>query len=148
MATPKSVSQLAPGAVGASVAATIRREVDTFLVDLFNKPDWKAAIELHPCQIVESAVRRRRNDRVPFNQLSIDVIYCVFAELLELDRIYDPTFPTIAIERHRKNLFTVRRVSTVWNDFLVSSPRYWPAVNIGNDRILVKLAITRAQILR
>ncbi|KAG8952047.1 hypothetical protein FRC04_005380 [Tulasnella sp. 424] len=154
MATPQSVSQPSPGEAKVSVAATIRGEVDTFLGELFNKlnhlvsdksPSKKADIELHLCEIVESAVRRRRNDRVPFAQLPVDVVHCVFAEALDLERIYDVEFPIRAIGLHKKHLLRMRLVSVAWNEFLVSSPRYWPAINVWAHPRLVELSIKRAR---
>lgn len=154
MATPQSVSQPSPGEAKVSVAATIRGEVDTFLGDLFSKlnhlvsdksPSKKADIELRLCEIVESAVRRRRNDRVLFAQLPMDVVHCVFAEALDLERIYDVDFPIRAIGMHKKHMSRMRLVSVAWNEFLVSSPRYWRAINVWAHPRLVKLSIKRAR---
>ncbi|KAG8898496.1 hypothetical protein FRC01_010890, partial [Tulasnella sp. 417] len=82
--------------------------------------------------------------RLVYSRLPSDIIHCVFSLALDLDRIHEPDLPLDVLEDHRKQLFRMRCVSVAWNEFLVSGPRYWPAVNLRTPPDLLKTNLQRA----
>ncbi|KAG9012234.1 hypothetical protein FRB90_006780 [Tulasnella sp. 427] len=108
-------------------------------------PTGHSSGEIALYEAIEFAVRRRRNSRVPFNILPIDIIHHVFAETLDLHWIHDLDFPVKSIEAHRTKLYLLRRVSVSWNALILATPTYWAAVNLGVSLPVLETALARAQ---
>ncbi|KAG8918090.1 hypothetical protein FRC01_002047 [Tulasnella sp. 417] len=108
-------------------------------------PNLTPANEIAVCEAIEIAVRRRRNSRVAINRLAVDIVHYIFAEALDLDRLHDVDFPLDSIETHRKQLFQLRCVSVAWNEFLLASPRYWSAINMGVSSEVLEKKLERAR---
>lgn len=90
-------------------------------------------------------MRRRRNQQISFHQLPVDIIHLIFGMVLNLDRIHDYDLPLDDLVQYRVHLFNMRRVSLAWNAVLLSSPRYWCAIDIGTpDRVAASI-LARAQ---
>lgn len=96
-------------------------------------------------EAIEVAIRRRRNGLAAINRVMVDIIHCIFAEVLDLDRIHDVDYPLDRVEAHRKQLFRLRCVSSQWNEFILASPRYWSAINIGVSPEGIIRTMERAQ---
>ncbi|KAG9014413.1 hypothetical protein FRB90_005331 [Tulasnella sp. 427] len=101
--------------------------------------------EIAICQAIEVIIRRRRNKRLLINRIPTDVIDLVFSYAIDLSRVHDPSTTLDELEEHRKLLFTMRCVSKLWDDFLVSGPRYWQAVNLRTNVDTVQSILLRAE---
>ncbi|KAG8976493.1 hypothetical protein FRC05_003736 [Tulasnella sp. 425] len=104
-----------------------------------------SANQITTYEAIEVAIRRRRNGLAAINRVTIDIIHCIFAEVLDLDRIHDADYPLDRVEAHRKQLFRLRCVSSQWNEFILASPRYWSAINIGVSSEVIIRTMERAQ---
>ncbi|KAG8914366.1 hypothetical protein FRC00_014220 [Tulasnella sp. 408] len=102
-------------------------------------------VEIAICEAIEVIIRRRRNKRLAHGRLPADIIHYVFSLALDLDRIHEPDLPLEVLEDHRKQLFGMRCVSAEWNEFLVSGPRYWHAVNLRTPPDILKTNLQRAE---
>ncbi|KAG8921776.1 hypothetical protein FRC01_014902 [Tulasnella sp. 417] len=63
---------------------------------------------------------------------------------LGVDRDHDPHFPLEELDKNRQQLTRMRQVSSTWNDFLVSSPRYWQAINVKSPPQAIVAGIERS----
>ncbi|KAG8914365.1 hypothetical protein FRC00_014219 [Tulasnella sp. 408] len=126
---------------------TLTDRVDAFLKESFSveRRDGGDEAEIAICEAIEVIIRRRRNKRLVHSRLPADIIHCVFSLALDLDRIHEPDLPLDVLEDHRKQLFRMRCVSAAWNEFLVSGPRYWPAVNLRTPSDILKTHLQRAE---
>ncbi|KIO29059.1 hypothetical protein M407DRAFT_21802 [Tulasnella calospora MUT 4182] len=61
-----------------------------------------------------------------------------------MDQIHDPNFPLHDLEVHRRQINRMRRVSTMWNNFLLSSPRYWQVLSIKSPPPTITAGIKRS----
>lgn len=102
------------------------------------------ATEVAACDVVDLAIRRRRNERAPFAQLSTDLVHSIFGIVLEVDRVHDPNVPVGGFVPNPPQLACLRQVSSAWNDFLLSSPRYWQTIDIGGPPQAITAGIERS----
>ncbi|KAG9042784.1 hypothetical protein FS837_010389 [Tulasnella sp. UAMH 9824] len=125
---------------------TLIDRVDAFLKELFSveRRDGGEKAEIAICEAIEVIIRRRRNSRLVHSRLPADIIHCVFSLALDLDRIHEPDLSLEMLEDHRKQLFQMRCVSAAWNEFLVSGPRYWLAVNLRTPLDILKTNLQHA----
>ncbi|KAG9042785.1 hypothetical protein FS837_010390 [Tulasnella sp. UAMH 9824] len=126
---------------------TLTDRVDAFLKESFSveRRDGGDEAEIAICEAIEVIIRRRRNRRLVHSRLPADIIHHVFSLALDLDRIHEPDLPLEVLEDHRKQLFRMRCVSATWNEFLVSGPRYWRAVNLRTPPDILKTNLQRAE---
>lgn len=115
----------------------------------FGSPKTKSlwdtiATEVAVCDAVELAIRRRRNERAPFAQLSTDLVHSIFGIVLEVDRVHDPSLSVGDFVPNPPQLTCLRQVSSAWNDFLLASPRYWQTIDIGGPPQAITAAIERS----
>ncbi|KAG8985287.1 hypothetical protein FRB90_004834 [Tulasnella sp. 427] len=68
-----------------------------------------------------------------FGNIAIEVVHYIFEFALNLDRVHDLGFPLKELHGHRRQLTAMRGVSSMWNDFLLSSPRYWCVINLSSN---------------
>lgn len=80
-----------------------------------------------------------------FGRLAVDVVHHIFHMILELDRIHDYDVPFEVLDELRRAVFCLRCVSTSWNHFILSSPRYWCVINVRGPQAAMVMAIERAQ---
>ncbi|KAG8946946.1 hypothetical protein FRC00_009361, partial [Tulasnella sp. 408] len=96
------------------------------------------------CEAVEVVLRRQRNEWSLFSRLDVDVVHSIFEAALDMDQIHDPSFLLENLDEHRHQLFRMRSVSTSWNKFLLSSPRYWRVIDIKSPSAVTSAAIERS----
>ncbi|KAG9016753.1 hypothetical protein FRB90_002275 [Tulasnella sp. 427] len=131
-----------------ALTTSLASRVDAFLTESFalddvvgGNPDEEIAI----CQAIELVVRRRRNRRLLINRMPTDVIDLVFSYAVDLNEVHNLGTTLDELEEHRKLLFTMRCVAKSWNDFLVSGPRYWQAVNLRTPSYVLQSILERAE---
>lgn len=90
-------------------------------------------------------MRRRRNQHISFHQLPVEIIHLIFGMVLNLNRIHDYDLPLEDLVQYRVHLFNMRRVSLAWNTVLLSSPRYWCAIDIVTPDRVAESILARAQ---
>ncbi|KAG8976494.1 hypothetical protein FRC05_003737 [Tulasnella sp. 425] len=137
-----------------TLITTLQPQVDILLERIYQSSSGlfpnststeEIANQIATYEAIEVAVRRRRNSLVAINRLPIDIVHCIFAEALDLDRIHDADFPLDRVEAHRKHLFRLRCVSVSWNEFCLVSSRYWSAINLGVSEEIIVRTMKRAQ---
>ncbi|KAG8912671.1 hypothetical protein FRC01_004957, partial [Tulasnella sp. 417] len=134
-----------------SLQEFVQQQVDSFMDDLFRAARERSstlssqAAKIKIFDTIEVTIRRRRNEYVSFNQLPTDIIHLIFGMTLSLNRIHDYELSLGGLEQHRRHLSNIRCVSSVWNAFLLSSPKYWCAINIAAPEKVVELTLARAQ---
>ncbi|KAG9044649.1 hypothetical protein FS837_007764 [Tulasnella sp. UAMH 9824] len=138
------------------IVSIVQVRVDAFLKEIFDicksseeglktKSLWDTiATEFAICDSVEVAVRRRRNQRTSFAHLTTDIVHYIFGMVVEVDRVHDPDLPVRALDENREDLFRMRRVSSAWNEFLLSSPRYWQTIHIASPPQVITAALERS----
>ncbi|KAG8949479.1 hypothetical protein FRC04_008578 [Tulasnella sp. 424] len=126
---------------------TLKLRVDAFIGEtrLLEAPNGGDEDEISLCDALEILVRHRRNKRLLFSRLPTDVIHSVFTSALDIDRIHEPDLPLEVLEDHQKQLFRMRSVCVAWNEFLVSGPRYWLAVNLRTPPEVLQITLKRAE---
>ncbi|KAG8909786.1 hypothetical protein FRC01_006724, partial [Tulasnella sp. 417] len=102
------------------------------------------AAEIAICEAVQVATRRKRNERTLFSHLPADIVHSIFGIVLDVDRIHDPKLPAKLVNEIPNQLDCMRLVSSAWNHFLLSSPRYWQAIDVGTPRKKITLALERS----
>ncbi|KAG8922506.1 hypothetical protein FRC01_013950, partial [Tulasnella sp. 417] len=102
------------------------------------------ATEIAVYKAVEALIRRRRNECTLFLRLPTDVVHSIFGFALDVDRIHDADLPSDALKETWDQLERMRRVSFAWNKFLLSSPRYWQAIDITGSAKKIALAVKRS----
>ncbi|KIO29060.1 hypothetical protein M407DRAFT_21803 [Tulasnella calospora MUT 4182] len=127
------------------ITSLVHSHIDTFISNIFDlyrlAGDTLATktlseiafTEVAICDAVEVAIRQKRNNCMLFSRLDTDVIHSIFGIVLDVDQIHDPNFPLRELNVHRRQIHRMRRVSTAWNKFLLSSPRYWQVLNIKSS---------------
>ncbi|KAG8915755.1 hypothetical protein FRC01_003520, partial [Tulasnella sp. 417] len=139
------------------IASIVQSRIDAFIESLFDiyrsSEDTQAiqtssevaSTELAICDAVEIALRRKRNERTPFSRLDTDVVHSIFGMALDLDRIHDLDFPLGGLTDHRRQINRMRQVSTMWNGFLLSSPRYWQVIDIKSPPRTIAACLERSK---
>ncbi|KAG8913270.1 hypothetical protein FRC01_004631 [Tulasnella sp. 417] len=139
------------------IASIAQSHIDAFIKSLFDiyrssedtpaiqTSSEVASTELAICDAVEIALRRKRNERTPFSRLDTDVVHSIFGMALDLDRIHDLNFPLVCLDDHRRRINRMRQVSTMWNGFLLSSPRYWQVIDIKSPPPTIAAALKRSK---
>ncbi|KAG9016752.1 hypothetical protein FRB90_002274 [Tulasnella sp. 427] len=131
-----------------ALTTSLANRVNVFLEESFvfnNVVGGNPEEEIAICQAIEVVIRRQRNKRLLINRIPTDVIDLVFSYAIDLSLVHDPSTTLDELEEHRKLLFTMRCVSKLWDDFLVSGPRYWQAVNLRTDSDTVQSILIRAE---
>ncbi|KIO18662.1 hypothetical protein M407DRAFT_31700 [Tulasnella calospora MUT 4182] len=137
------------------IISIVQVRVDAFLKEIFDLcesfEDSTAkglsdtiATEIALYDTVVAAVRRRRNERTLFSRLATDIVHSIFGIALDVDRIHDPDLPSDTLGDYRPQLFRMRRVSSAWNNFLLSSLRYWQAIDISRGAKAITSVIERS----
>ncbi|KAG8910973.1 hypothetical protein FRC00_007243 [Tulasnella sp. 408] len=139
------------------IISIVQARVDAFLKDIFDiyksseddptikTPANALATKTAICDAVEVVVRRQRNEFSLFSRLDLDVVHSIFGAALDVDLVHDPGWvPLENLNQHRRQLFRMRRVSTSWNKFLLSSPRYWHVIDIKSPSGVISAAIERS----
>ncbi|KIO28681.1 hypothetical protein M407DRAFT_22113 [Tulasnella calospora MUT 4182] len=138
------------------INSIVQARVDAFLKEMFDicqssedEPKAKSlwgtiATELTICDAVGVAIRRRRNERILFAHLATDIVHSIFGIALDVDQVHNPCLPLAELDENRRQLFYMRQVSSAWNDFLLSSPRYWQAINITSPPQVITTSIERS----
>ncbi|KAG8905883.1 hypothetical protein FRC01_008200, partial [Tulasnella sp. 417] len=138
------------------IISIVQARVDTFLKEIFNICESSKGIattgtlsetiasEIAICEAIEVVVRRQRNERTLFSHLPADIVHSIFGAALDVDRIHNSYLPDEELEENDEQLESMRLVSSGWNRFLLSSPRYWQAINITKPQEAIKLALERS----
>lgn len=129
----------------------VQMRFDGFLEDLFRATSGPSPIMSSPVakaevlRTIDIALHRHMNKYTAFSHLPTDVVHFIFGMVLDLDRIHDFDLPLDDLERHCKNLFRMRCVSSDWNVFLLSTPRYWCTIDLAAPEDMVKAILARAK---
>ncbi|KIO29063.1 hypothetical protein M407DRAFT_21806 [Tulasnella calospora MUT 4182] len=138
------------------IASIVQEHIDAFIHNIFDiyrssedTPEIKTSSEAPLTEIaiwdaVEVAIRRKKNRRTLFSRLDTDVVHSIFGTALDMDQIHDPNFPLPDLDVHRRQINRMRQVSTMWNDFLLSSPRYWQVLSIKSPPPTIAAGIKRS----
>ncbi|KIO30884.1 hypothetical protein M407DRAFT_20010 [Tulasnella calospora MUT 4182] len=138
------------------IISVIQARVDAFLKEIFDicessedDPTTKSlsdtiATEIAIFDAVETVIRRRRNEHTLFSRLATDIVHSIFGIALDVDRIHDPDLPSDVLGDNRHQLEGMRRVPSAWNNFLLSSPKYWQVVDITRPAKAIASVIERS----
>lgn len=140
------------------IVSIVQARVDAFLKDIFDicksseeslATDSKTLLttvttEIAICDAVDVAIRRRRNGRTLFGRLDTDIVHSIFEVVLDLDQVHDQAFSMRRLSYHHRQLSCLRRVSSTWNDLLLSSPRYWQVIDIKSPPQFISATIERS----
>ncbi|KIO18663.1 hypothetical protein M407DRAFT_31701 [Tulasnella calospora MUT 4182] len=138
------------------IISIVQARVDAFLKEIFDLcesyEDSTAkglsdtiATEIAIYDTLETVIRRRRNERTLFSRLATDIVHSIFGIALDVDRIHDPDLPSNVLKDYGDQLERMRRVSSAWNNFLLSSPRYWQVIDITRPAKAITSVIERSR---
>ncbi|KAG8913769.1 hypothetical protein FRC01_004393 [Tulasnella sp. 417] len=139
------------------IVSIVQARVDAFLKDIFDlcKSSDSSAIksetlsstiatEIAICDSLQVAIRRRRNERTLFGRLDTDIVHSIFEIALDLEQVHDSSDSLGKLSDHRRQLFRLRRVCSVWNSLVLSSPRYWQVINIKSPPQVITATLKRS----
>ncbi|KAG9014412.1 hypothetical protein FRB90_005330 [Tulasnella sp. 427] len=94
---------------------------------------------------IEIILRRSRNKLLLINRMPTDIIHLIFSFASSHSQIHDPRITLDALEEHRKQIFIMRCVCTLWHDFIVSGPQYWQVINLRTPSAIIQSTLERAE---
>ncbi|KAG9016751.1 hypothetical protein FRB90_002273 [Tulasnella sp. 427] len=105
--------------------------------------DLEKEVEMHSA--IEIILRRSRNKRLLINRMPTDIIHLIFSFASSHSQIHDPSTTLIVLGEHRKQIFIMRCVCTLWNDFIVSGSQYWQVINLRTPSGIIQSSLKRAE---